>query len=105
MRQSSYSWLARDPVIWCGVLAYTLVVAPFFLPGLSRESLAWWTELYATMVVVSVVVASLELGFKNRLPRSAQLFRHIFGAAFFILLVKDLVYVMLPESVLSQAHS
>ena len=99
MRQSSYSWLARDPVIWCGVLAYTLVVAPFFLPGSSRESLAWWTELYATMVVVSVVVASLELGFKNRLPRSAQLFRHIFAAAFFILLVKDLVYVMLPESV------
>jgi len=99
VRDSNDSRLARDPVIWCGVLAYALVVGPFLVPGLSRESLAWWTELYATILVMAVVVASLELGSKGRLPRSAKLFRHILAAAFCILLMKDLLYLMLPEDV------
>jgi signal transduction histidine kinase/CheY-like chemotaxis protein len=96
-KDPSGSRLGRDPILWLGGLVAVVLLAPFFIPGIARSTLANWTEGDGTLLALALVVVALELGFRKNLPSNVQIFRHTLAAAFGTLVTKHILYKILPE--------
>ena len=90
--------LRRDPFVWCTAALYVVFAVPYFVPGLTQDALAMWGDVYAYILLHSLVVASLLVGFDKRASTRVHMFRYAFVAASTVMLTLDLVYVLIPAS-------
>jgi signal transduction histidine kinase len=83
-------------VLWVGSALMLLVVLPYLAPDVAGETLSEWSELYADLLMLVFVTATLGWWRARGAPKSALIFRRILFGAYGVLLAQVLLLLTLP---------
>jgi CheY-like chemotaxis protein/anti-sigma regulatory factor (Ser/Thr protein kinase) len=88
----------RDPILWIAALASVSLPAPYFVGEATVEDLQNWSEIYGSILFLTIMLGAFALGFPSTESLDTKLFRGFIFGAIAVSLGSDLIDLILGDT-------